>query len=577
MAFDHYLAKREQAFGPRFRSWTIGESAAAFFGRDDTSTFRAISGHRIDYRLRPGERLVYRWDNEGKLPAGVDQSRVRRKFWGNSLWIFAPILSEERLQEDAVEFSDQHCVFAMTTPYALCGGRVSMDFVGVESAGEFSVAVSVDSLTWQDVWHGDADSPASCQVDLDTHLRRGTTTPRYTYFVRIDGPLAFISHLQIESDLMVWPFGLPRLPVGDNMVTYFDDSPGPHEITITHRWRESASVPPPPPPERPDFPEHCDLVMRPTIPFDWPAVADADLYHLQVSRRPDMRLAYRPTFDVMVEQSELHSPFPGLFNPDEDYFWRVKARNSAGVWGDWSEVWSFRWEGPRVPVDLVAQIEGEEIIIAWQPNPRGPPPTHYEIYGSDERGFTPSKTVYQVQGLGEQPANFLGATKETCYLVVSDDATHSALNRSFYRVVAVDRNGVAGGPSQLLELPHPFIFSKPVAVAHTNAPYRYQARSLTSCGDLQKRYVQPIFDYWEREGCAYEMVAGPAWLSIDAETGVLSGIPPAAARGAHAVTIVCRRTYPFEQGPDEPQAALFQKGDERFQAEHRQTFELVVE
>jgi hypothetical protein len=64
---DHYLAKREHAYGPIFKGWRIGEKAASLFGRDDGSTFRAVSGHRIDFNLRPGERIIYRWDNCGKL------------------------------------------------------------------------------------------------------------------------------------------------------------------------------------------------------------------------------------------------------------------------------------------------------------------------------------------------------------------------------------------------------------------------------------------------------------------------------------------------------------------------------
>ncbi len=57
---DHYLAKRDHTFGPIFKGWQIGEKAAALFGRDDGSTFRAAAGHRIDFDLRPGERIEYR-------------------------------------------------------------------------------------------------------------------------------------------------------------------------------------------------------------------------------------------------------------------------------------------------------------------------------------------------------------------------------------------------------------------------------------------------------------------------------------------------------------------------------------
>jgi len=102
-------------------------------------------------------------------------------------------------------------------------------------------------------------------------------------------------------------------------------------------------------------------------------------------------------------------------------------------------------------------------------------------------------------GLGTQTRNLLCTTSETKLLVVSPDATKLNMNCSFYRVVAVDENGVASGPSELLELPHPFIYSKPITTTEVNKPYRYQVKTLKCIGDLQYRYAEPNMDFWEEE------------------------------------------------------------------------------
>lgn len=35
-------------------------------------------------------------------------------------------------------------------------------------------------------------------------------------------------------------------------------------------------------------------------------------------------------------------PRPGLLPPDRRCYWHVRARDSRGVWGEWSKTWSFR-------------------------------------------------------------------------------------------------------------------------------------------------------------------------------------------------------------------------------------------
>ena len=70
--------------------------------------------------------------------------------------------------------------------------------------------------------------------------------------------------------------------------------------------------------------------------------------------------------------------------------------------------------------------------------------------------------------------------------------------------------------------------------------YRYEAQSTRSLGDVHARREKPedsgyTYRFWDTEELAWELVDGPEWLEIDAETGALSGTPPGA--GTFDVTV----------------------------------------
>jgi hypothetical protein len=573
---DHYLAKRELAYGPIFKGWRIGEKAASLFGRDDGSTFRAVSGHRIDFNLRPGERIIYRWDNCGKFASDDREQKRNRRFWGTSLWIYEPVLTGERFRKDTVEASDRHVIYKMGTPYAVCGGRVKAKFIGRQQSDEFTIWVSLDFKEWKKVWQYKGSGKINCNVDIDEALEYKKAPAKYAYFVKVDSDRHAIKSLRIESDVMTSPHSLARLGLGRNKVEYTDDTTEPHGVTVSYVWRESDSVKPPEPPKIPITPANGETVRATTVPFRWTPNKDAKCYHIRVSRREDMKVAYRPNFDTIIPSAEHHSPFAGLFNPDEQYYWHVRVCSRQGVWGRWSPVWKFKWQGPKAPVNLKYAVQEQNISISWEPNPRGGSPVRYEIYGSNERGFTPSKKEYEVLGLGRQPGNLLCTTTGTKLLVVSPDASKPNMNCSFYRVIAVDDNGVASGPSELLELPHPFIYSKPVTVAEVDKSYQYQVKTLKCIGDLQYRYAKPNMAFWEEEGYEFELVNRPAWLSIDEDTGVVTGTPGLNDKGAFNVTVMCHRKFPHELKEGDYRPRYFMKTSPRFQSTHQQRFELRV-
>ena len=575
---DHYLAKREHVYGPIFRGWRIGEDAASLFGRDDGSTFRAESGHRIEFDLRPGEKIIYRWDNCGKFASDDSEQKRDRRFWGTSQWIYEPVLTDKRIKADTKEASDKHLIYEMKTPYAVCGGNIKAEFKGQNQNNHLAVSISLDGKEWKKVWEHIGNSNIDCNVNIDEALEYKKAPPKYVYFVKIEANRKAIKSLRIKSDIMTSPHALPRLSLGKNKVEYTDETKEPHEITVKYLWLESDSIKPPEPPKPPTSPNDGETIRATTVPFKWSPSKEANRYHIRLCRREDMKLIYRPSFDVIINSSEHHCPFAGMFNPDEQYYWQVRACNKQGVWGNWSPVWKFKWQGPKVPINLNSTIEKQNITISWQPNPKGERPVRYEVYGSNERGFTPSKMRYEVMGLGTQPNNLLCTTTGTKKLVVSPDALKptGAANCSFYRIVAIDENGVASGPSELLELPHPFIYSKPITIAEANESYSYKVKTLNCIGDLQFRYAKPNKKFWEKEGYEFELAEKPVWLTVDKNTGLITGTPSTSDKGIHRVTVVCHRTFPHELKEGDYRPSPFLKNSLRFKATHQQSFDLNV-
>ena len=274
-----------------------------------------------------------------------------------------------------------------------------------------------------------------------------------------------------------------------------------------------------------------------------------------------MKYALSPNFEKLTSRTALQGqaryeiPYEGLLNPERTYFWRVRTRNEAGVWGAWSPVWSFTPQGPGVPLDVVLKVNREDrtAVLEWRPNPNGRPPVRYEIYGSDEKGFTASDAPYKVAVGGgkdkEAPANRIVSRSETALQVVGANLEWPNTNRAFYRVAAVDADGVRSGPSDYAEAPRPWIFSAPLLNGQKSERYRYAVGVVQSIGDLRTIQIDGNpYNLAFRDGdeLAFELVDGPDWLAVD-ENGVIEGCPDVA--GTFSLMVQVRR----EQGGEDVQ------------------------
>ena len=586
---DPDLARRDFAYGPIFSTWATGEQASALLGADDTRGRSIILGHEMHLTLRPGERLTYRWDNVGKTPG---EGTLR--FFGNSFLDYAPLLGESALRlahekKDVVaienglagQSKDAFVIFKVRSPYVICGGSVAATFSAETPEDVAAVDLSMNGKTWTELWTQRGPGKPCAKLELDKPLQVKSDQARYEYLLRLrlscakPGGVRLMS-LAIHTDLLASPIALPRLCLGENKVVYTDATKVAHRVRIIHTFQESQNILPPTAPLL-QYPQNDATVRDDAIRFRWAAVQGAGKYHLRVSRRADMLTSYRPCFDVVVGDTSLCNPRTGLFNPSETYYWSVRARNAAsGLWGAWSAPQTFRWDGPRPPVDLGDEEREGRLYLMWKANPRGNPPVRYEVYASDMRGFRPSKEPYTVYALGQVPANFVASTEKTEMLIVSPYPSDRAPNKSSYRVIALDANGTPGGTSAPLELAHPYIHSQPVTQATVGRPYAYQVLTLRADGALQHRYQKPSYAFWEKEGYRFERLEGPAWLRINPDSGLLSGAPGEGDAGEFKVKLKVVRTWPQEVKKDQYRPEPFLKVAPRFQAEAIQEFVLRV-
>jgi hypothetical protein len=213
----------------------------------------------------------------------------------------------------------------------------------------------------------------------------------------------------------------------------------------------------------------------------------------------------------------------------------MRAKDDKGVWGAWSKTWSFKPQGPAMPVELT--LDGK--LLRWKSGQAGRKPAKYRVYGSEEKGFTASDTPYPVsigstKGLPATfPANFIAEVTGMELEVLGGESS----TKAFYRVVAVDEEGIRSGPSEYVAAPRPYFSSKPVTKAKAKSEYRYAAAASRSIGDFRTRYIngQVVNAFHDIEDVRFSLEKGPAWLKIDEKSGVLSGVPDAPGKVEVAV------------------------------------------
>lgn len=504
--------------------------------------------------LRPGEALVWRWGHLNPVKYH-GQKPIYPDTVCNGLWEYRPdftkpawrqdAISVENIQEKDGELSAEPgktgtIIWAMRTPYVIVGGKLDVD----AKAAKF--AFSQDGKTWDEA-PGNLDNffPPNGPACYEYRIRCQLT------------PESRLRKLGIVNDLQMAPLLLPSMSIGKNAFVYTDQTKGERKVILTHEWVERSSATPPGAVASPVYPADGGEADGTDIVFQWKAPAAAAGakiadYHFELSDRPDMKWPLSTNFYKLISRTadrgkaQYTLPSVGLLAPDHRYFWRVRAKNEAGVWGPWSKAWSFTPRAPNYPLDVTLAYDEKknEGTLRWKPNPAGRAPVRYRVYGSDEKGFSVSDAPYKVdigatQGLAAQfPANFIVETDSTELAVLGALVNLPNANKTYYRVVAVDGQGKRSGPSDFASAPRPVIHSQPPTAARVGVEYKYQPTANRSLGDFKAREIdgREVRAFFEIESPRYRLEKGPDWLKLDPDTGILSGIPHTA--GEFQVTIV---------------------------------------
>jgi hypothetical protein len=561
---DHDLVKRVHQYGIMrpMNPVNNNEDYAQYYTWEGETTqkLKGWAWWNMGMVLRPHEAIEWRWGHETPMKYYGDMTGyppIVPDTIYNGLWEYAPDFHSDaqwRAGASVTNITNQDGVLTtadggpgtiiwhLKVPYQFVGGTLSASGDGY--------AFEVGFLDTKD-WRKTVYTPLATLTEFDGCFK-GRTAGGNDYWLKctLTGK-ASLSAVNIKNDLQMAPLAMPSMTVGDNRFTYLehtDNKTGANadrKLRITHTWVERSKTRPPHAPPSPVSPANGGESDGTDMVLQWKAATDPDGdaitdYHFQLSDRPDMRWPLSPNFDKYVSRTPDQGktcytlPRPGLLTHGQTYYWHVQAKDSNGVWGPWSGTWSFTAQGPAYPVGVAIQHNPDTGIgtLTWRANPVGRPPAKYRVYGSDEKGFTVHDTPYEVN-LGDTkelanpfPANFVAEVTGNSLAVLGVGNALPNANKAYYRVVAVDARDKRSGDSDYVEAPRPFIYSAPVTNAPEGQPYSYQVRAIRSLGDLTRRDAakpKPGARFWKIEPLKYSLTQKPSWMSINADTGLITG------------------------------------------------------
>ncbi|UCG47148.1 MAG: putative Ig domain-containing protein [Phycisphaerales bacterium] len=561
---DHDLIKRVHQYGimSPMNPLKNNEDYAQYYTWEGDTTVQldGWAWWNMGMVLRPHEAIEWRWghnipvkyhgDMAGYPPTAPDTIY-------NGLWEYAPDFNDDsqwRAGATVTNIANNNGVLMATdggagsilwhmkSPYQFIGGNLLASGDGYAFEVGFTDAKD---------WRKKVFTPLVTLAEFDGKFE-GRTADAREYWLRCTlRGRAFLNAVNIKNDIQMAPLAMPSMTVGDNSFTYLehtDNKTGTNaarNLRVTHTWVERSKTRPPKAPASPVYPVNGGESDGTDVVFRWDAATDPDGdavedYHFQLSDRSDMRWPMSPNFDKYISRTtdkgnaRYALPRPGFLTHGQTYYWRVKAKDSNGVWGPWSDTWSFTAQGPEYPVDVAMDydVDTGTGTLTWSANPAGRRPVKYRVYGSDEQGFTVHDAPYDIK-LGETteldnpfPANFVAEVTDTSLNVIGVGNELPNANRAYYRVVAVDGSGNRSGDSDYVEAPRPFIYSTPVTAAPMGRPYRYQVKAIRSIGDLRRRdntKPKPGTRFWKIERLRFSLAQKPDWMSINPDTGLITG------------------------------------------------------
>ena len=222
------------------REAAMGDLAGLFSSARDNYLFpftRYSSGHAMDFRLRPGEKLIrffapeepglyylpFKFDGKqwSEFPQEVADYQIRTaegprsqkdaRTWATGRIEYTPTASGD--------------VIDMPSPYVIIDARFSLH-VDVAAGGSLLIETSTDGgHQWEPAGelhgpHRGAWSVAPRVIAKSAHGRWTAVSGTYGYKVRITRHAAKVSKLHLVSRIQLNPRTLPALEPGENRLTY---------------------------------------------------------------------------------------------------------------------------------------------------------------------------------------------------------------------------------------------------------------------------------------------------------------------------------------------------------------------
>ncbi len=335
--------------------------------------------YTMSYTLKPGETLTRWWkpvlnkhENRHNRPLVPERYANGQLVWEPNLaktdvYSFINVIenvttNHQDSMTPAIHVKDLHdenysrpsrLTLPIESAYPIVGGRFWCRLL--KDPGAFA-SVSYGKPGWSE---GDlytyrwGSGSKEIEVDLDQKILNDTPCYDYEIGFTLKGDAdrnppaqAGVEWFRSVTDLQVSPHSLPALSLGKNVIRYRDSSRGAIKARIRYAWKETDDNRPPERVMESLSPVECNT-LTPTLqwkpatdPDDGDAVED---YQIMVSLRPDCRWPLSPTLYRNVGSDDCEWMVPKSFlNPDTTYYWKVRARDTQGIVGDWGKIFSFK-------------------------------------------------------------------------------------------------------------------------------------------------------------------------------------------------------------------------------------------